>query len=388
MKIRSLAIAGLSVISTVAGFAGTISETFANDPLQHGWQIFGDTNLFTWNATNQNVEVTWDSTRPNSYYYLPLGTALTRDDTFTVSFDLRLDDITAFNNGQQIAIGLLNFLEATNAAFSRFVAATGYRTVAERPLDPARYAQLSAAQRRPASLVFVGAKAARSDDPAQWWRVIPGADWRHPEGPRSSIRGKDAWPVVHIAWEDAMAYARWLGRDLPTEAEWEYAARGGLAGKRYAWGDRPQDPSHPMANTWQGVFPVRDLGTDGFKASPAPVGCFPPNGYGLFDMIGNVWEWATDWYEPGHKFADGDVDPTGPAKMTKTVGGPLHVIKGGSWLCADNFCARYRPAARQPEEADLGASHIGFRTILKAPGPSPTKPAGDKPADKPAAKPN
>ncbi|HET9161448.1 MAG TPA: formylglycine-generating enzyme family protein, partial [Caulobacteraceae bacterium] len=179
--------------------------------------------------------------------------------------------------------------EVTNAEFARFVTATGYRTLAERGLSKAQYPNLTPKQRRPASLVFVGAKARHFDDPGLWWRIVPGADWRHPTGPGSSVRGKDDWPVVHIAYEDALAYARWLGRDLPTEAEWEYAARGGLDAKRYVWGDQPQDPAHPKANTWQGVFPVIDNGSDGYKASAAPVGCYQPNGYGLFDMAGNVW---------------------------------------------------------------------------------------------------
>ncbi|MBO9544768.1 formylglycine-generating enzyme family protein [Caulobacter sp.] len=258
--------------------------------------------------------------------------------------------------------------EVTNAAFARFVEATGYRTVAERPLDPARYAQLTAAQRRPASLVFVGAKAARSDDPSQWWQVVPGADWRHPAGPGSNIRGKDAWPVVHIAWADAMAYARWLGRDLPTEAEWEYAARGGLVGKRYAWGDQPQDEAHPKANTWQGPFPAEDLGTDGYKASPAPVGCYPPNGFGLVDMAGNVWEWTKDWFRPGLEAPE--VVETGGPPQARALdpdepNTPKHVVKGGSFLCTDDFCFRYRPAARTPGPPDTGASHVGFRTVLR-----------------------
>lgn len=258
--------------------------------------------------------------------------------------------------------------EVTNAAFARFVAATGYRTLAERPLDPARYAQLSAAQRRPASLVFVGAKAARSDDPSQWWRVIPGADWRHPDGPRSNIRGREAWPVVHIGWEDAMAYAKWLGRDLPTEAEWEYAARGGLIGKRYAWGDQPADPQHPRANTWQGVFPAQDLGSDGYKAQAAPVGCYPPNGYGLVDMAGNVWEWTKDWFKPGLEVAS-VIETGGPPEIRALDPGepntPKHVVKGGSFLCADDYCFRYRPAARTPGPPDGGASHVGFRTVYR-----------------------
>lgn len=259
--------------------------------------------------------------------------------------------------------------EVTNAAFARFVEATGYRTVAERPLDPARYAQLSAAQRRPASLVFVGGtKGARSDDPSAWWEVVPGADWRHPLGPRSNIRGKEAWPVVHIAWEDAMAYAKWLGHDLPTEAEWEYAARGGLTGKRYAWGDQPQDAAHPRANTWQGPFPAQDLGTDGYKASPAPVGCYPPNGHGLVDMAGNVWEWTKDWFRPGLEPVE-VVEAGGPPQVRALDPGepdtPKHVVKGGSFLCTDDFCFRYRPAARTPGPPDSGAAHVGFRTVLR-----------------------
>ncbi|HWA64142.1 MAG TPA: formylglycine-generating enzyme family protein [Caulobacteraceae bacterium] len=273
----------------------------------------------------------------------------------------------------EVAVGpfLIDRTEVTNAAFARFVAATGYRTLAERGLDARAWPTLTADQRRPASLVFVGAKGARSDDPSQWWRVVPGADWRHPDGPGSSIEGKDAWPVVHVAWADAMAYARWLGRDLPTEAEWEYAARGGLAGKRYVWGDQPQDPKHPRANTWQGVFPAVDTGADGYKAQAAPVGCYAPNGYGLFDMAGNVWEWTKDWFRPGLEPAPAlqaggppqarALDPAEPDR-------PKHVVKGGSYLCADDYCFRYRPAARTPGPPDSGAEHVGFRTVLRLAG--------------------
>jgi len=257
--------------------------------------------------------------------------------------------------------------EVTVADFTRFVAATGYRTLAERPLDPAMYPGLTAEQRRPSSLVFVGA-GSRSTDPGLWWRVIPGADWRHPEGPGSSVKGREAFPVTHIAWEDAMAYARWLGRDLPTEAEWEYAARGGLDGRKYVWGDAPQDPAQPRANTWQGVFPIVDAGTDGYKATPAPAGCYPANGYGLYDMAGNVWEWTRDWYRPG--LDGGDVAGLGGPPEVRALdpsepGTPKHVIKGGSYLCSDDYCFRYRPAARTPGPPDTGASHIGFRTVLR-----------------------
>lgn len=269
-----------------------------------------------------------------------------------------------------VAVGAFRIdrTDVTNAAFARFVKATGYRTLAERALDPRQYPTLSADQRKPSSLVFVGATGARSDDPSQWWRVIPGADWRHPYGPGSNLAGKDDLPVVHVAWEDAMAYARWLGRDLPTEAEWEYAARGGLVGKRYAWGDELQDPKHPRANTWQGPFPALDTGSDGYKARPSPVGCFPPNGYGLYDMAGNVWQWTRDWYRPGHA-PDSVIAAGGPPEARALdpdePNRPKHVLKGGSFLCSDDYCFRYRPAARTPGPPDSGASHIGFRTVLR-----------------------
>ncbi|MDR3507220.1 MAG: formylglycine-generating enzyme family protein [Caulobacteraceae bacterium] len=258
--------------------------------------------------------------------------------------------------------------EVTNADFARFVKATGYIALAERPLDPKLYPNLSAAQLKPSGIVFVGAAKVAGTSPGQWWRVVPGADWRHPQGPGSSIVGKEAWPVVQIGWDDAMAYARWLGRDLPTEAEWEYAAQGGKGATRFVWGDAPLDPKHPQANVWEGVFPTYDSGEDGYKAQAAPVGCYPPNGFGLYDMAGNVWEWARDWYRPNLNGDDGD-NPNGP---TQTVafdpGDPgirKHVIKGGSFLCSPDYCYRYRPAAREPGPSDTGEDHIGLRTVLR-----------------------
>jgi len=259
--------------------------------------------------------------------------------------------------------------EVTNVDFARFVAATGYVTEAEKPLDPKAYPELSGDQLKPSGIVFVGAKTLGSD-PAAWWRVVQGADWRHPEGPGSSIAGKDAWPVVQVSWADAMAYAKWLGRDLPTEAEWEYAAQGGKPrATRFVWGDEALDESRPQANVWQGLFPAEDSGADGYKASAAPVGCYPANGYGLHDMAGNVWEWAKDWYRPGLDTAAGD-NPAGPAETVAfDPGDPgvrKHVIKGGSFLCSPNYCYRYRPAAREPGPSDTGENHIGFRTVLRA----------------------
>ncbi len=238
--------------------------------------------------------------------------------------------------------------EVTNAQFAAFVKATGYVTLAERKPDPALYPGVPASKLKPSSLVFVGAAGLGSGDPTLWWRIVEGANWRHPEGPGSSLAGRERHPVVQVGYEDALAYARWKGRDLPTEAEWEFAARAGLDGARYEWGDdkpRPGDP--PRANSWQGLFPAIDTGDDGYKARTAPVGCYPPSAFGLFDMSGNVWEWTKDWYG----------EPTGPLAA--------HLIKGGSFLCADNFCYRYRPSARQPGPPDTGSSHVGFRTVKR-----------------------
>ena len=272
----------------------------------------------------------------------------------------------------KVAAFWIDRTDVTNADFARFVAATGYRTLAERTLDPARFPNLSPEQRRPASLVFVGATGrVNLADPSQWWRVVPGADWRRPYGPGSSIASREALPVVQVAWEDARAYARWLGHDLPTEAEWEYAARGGLQNSTYAWGDEPPGQAQesgrvPRANTWQGVFPAEDAGRDGFKASPSPVGCYPPNGFGLYDMAGNVWQWTLDVYQTA-SLSSAAVEEGGAPNSARSsdTSLPRHVIKGGSYLCSDDFCYRYRPAARTDGPPDGGATHIGFRTVWR-----------------------
>jgi formylglycine-generating enzyme required for sulfatase activity len=222
--------------------------------------------------------------------------------------------------------------EITNAQFAAFVAATGYRTVAERGLDPKKYPNIPPELRVPGSMVFFAPKNSRIRmNITEWWRYVPGADWRHPFGPGISMSGRGNHPVVHIAFADAQAYARWRRHSLPTEAEWEFAARGGINGADYAWGDEPTPDGRWMANAWQGFFPFQDSGSDGHHGT-APVGCFPANGYGLFDMIGNVWEWAEDWYRPGHRSVEnGAVNPTGPAAATVAGPvGPVRVIKGGS----------------------------------------------------------
>jgi formylglycine-generating enzyme len=252
--------------------------------------------------------------------------------------------------------------EVTNAQFKRFVAATGYVTLAERGPDKSVHKDLPADVQEPGSVVFV--QPVKGGDVTRWWQYVKGANWRQPEGPDSSIAGRENQPVVHIAYDDALAYARWLGRDLPTEAQWEYAARGGREDGTVENGAFDAE-GKPAANTWQGIFPVYNTADDGY-AGAAPVACFKPNGFGLYDMIGNVWEWTSDWYAAGHSRYP-EANPMGPNLVhVRLAPGatPTKVIKGGSYLCSGNFCGRYRASARQPQEIDLGTSHIGFRTVL------------------------
>jgi formylglycine-generating enzyme required for sulfatase activity len=260
----------------------------------------------------------------------------------------------------------------TNAQFARFVAETGHVTVAERAPNAADYPGAKLEMLRPGSLVF-GKTHARLDNPYAWWHYVFGADWRHPRGPNSSLGGLDQHPVVHVAFEDALAYATWAGRDLPTEAEWEFAARGGLEGAEFAWGDELMPDGQYMANTWQGTFPRENLLADGYEWT-APVGAYPPNGYGLFDMIGNVWEWTSDWYQERRQSGAGccsAVDANHNARQRSydprlpEIRIPRKVIKGGSFLCAPNYCRRYRPAARRSQPIDTSACHLGFRCVLR-----------------------
>ncbi|WP_145145153.1 formylglycine-generating enzyme family protein [Roseomonas gilardii] len=264
----------------------------------------------------------------------------------------------------------------TNAAFARFVTATGYVTLAERPLDPALYPGAIPALLVPGALVFrMTDGPVDTRDVRNWWSYVPGTCWNRPEGPGSSLDGRDDHPVVHVAHEDAAAYAAWAGKALPTEAEWERAARGGLEGAEYAWGEELTPGGVHMANTWQGPFPWRNFAADGF-AGTSPVGSFPPNGYGLSDVTGNVWEWTEDWYAGRHAAdpakpccapanprgapVEGSYDPRQP-----TIRIPRKVVKGGSFLCAPSYCRRYRPAARQPQMVDSAMSHLGFRCLRR-----------------------
>ncbi|MFI0354963.1 formylglycine-generating enzyme family protein [Actinomadura sp. 9N407] len=267
----------------------------------------------------------------------------------------------------------------TNAEYRRFVQATGHVSVAERPLDPAAYPGADPALLVPGSLVFQAAAGPVDlSDYRNWWSYVPGACWSRPEGAGSDLGGREHHPVVHVTPEDAEAYAAWAGKELPTEAEWEFAARGGLESAAFVWGDEFSPRGRRMANTWQGEFPWQNLGPGG-RAGTSPVRSFRPNGYGLYDMAGNVWEWTCDFHTPRHpgEAAKACCVPRNPrveVPMTAgTSGGgaesiPRKVIKGGSHLCAPNYCLRYRPAARQGEAIDTSTGHIGFRCIVRRSG--------------------
>ncbi|PZU10097.1 formylglycine-generating enzyme family protein [Sphingomonas sp.] len=266
----------------------------------------------------------------------------------------------------------------TNRDFSSFVTATGYRTFAETAPDPEDYPGMPAELAKAGSLVFEPTSGPVDlGDFTQWWLFRFGADWRHPLGPDSSIEGLEDHPVVHIAYSDAEAYAAWAGKAIPTEAEWEFAARGGLEGAEFAWGDELAPGGAMLANYWQGNFPYANQLLDGW-ARTSPVGTYPPNGYELFDMIGNVWEWTADWYAQPRiekkKFKGACCVPANPRggrqadsydPRTPRVRIGRKVLKGGSHLCAPNYCQRYRPAARHAQSIDSSTSHIGFRCIIR-----------------------
>jgi formylglycine-generating enzyme len=266
--------------------------------------------------------------------------------------------------------------QVTVAEFRRFVKATDYVTVAERPLDPAMYPDALPSLLVPGSLVFQRTRGpVPLNDYRNWWAYVPGASWRHPEGPGSTLDGRDRHPITHVAFEDAEAYAAWAGKALPTEAEWEFAARGGLEGATYPWGNEFAPKGRLMANTWQGEFPWQNTLEDKYEGT-SPVKTFPANGYGLYDVAGNVWEWTVDFYATRHPDA---VDhpccaPHNPRNLSPDASYdtgmpgadiPRRVTKGGSHLCAPNYCHRYRPAARQGEPVDTSTAHIGFRCVIR-----------------------
>ena len=267
----------------------------------------------------------------------------------------------------------MDMTEVTNAQFQKFVKTTGYVTIAERKPTKEEFPTAPPENLVAGSTVFTPTlQAVPLNDHFQWWRYQNGANWRHPEGPESDLKSREKYPVVHIAYDDALAYAKWASKRLPTEAEFEFAARGGLSGKVYAWGDELRPNGKWMANTFQGQFPVKDSGEDGFTGV-APVAQFPPNGYGLYDMAGNVWEWVSDWYRPdsfARLAAQGGVarNPQGPDTPFDPAepGEKKHVHRGGSFLCTDQYCTRYMVGTRGKGESSTGSNHLGFRCVKPA----------------------
>lgn len=276
----------------------------------------------------------------------------------------------------QVSPFYMDATEVTNAQFKDFVAATGYVTTAERKPDweelkksvPPGTPKPAEEILQAASLVFKeSTEPVDLNDPSQWWAWTKGADWKHPEGPQSNINGKESLPVVHVSWDDAVAYCKWAGKRLPTEAEWEWAARGGLQGNIYPWGNEHVSAGRPKANSWEGRFPYLNEQRDGFVKS-APVKSFAPNGYGLYDMAGNVWEWSADWYDYNYyKSLEGKttLNPKGPSKSydPDEPATQKRSLRGGSFLCNDEYCSGYRVARRMKSSPDTGLEHTGFRCV-------------------------
>jgi sulfatase modifying factor 1 len=285
------------------------------------------------------------------------------------TFKMGTDD-AAFPDAQPVhKVTVKGFLmdehEVTNAEFEKFVKATHYVTIAERKLNPKDYPTVPLESLVPGSAVFFTPdQPVNLDNPLQWWKYIPGASWQHPLGPESDIRGLENYPVIHVSYEDALAYANWAGKRLPTEAEWELAAQGNKPGQKYYWGNELKPGGKWMANIYQGDFPNKNLGEDGFVGI-APVKSFPPNGYGLYDMDGNVWEWCNDFYRPDYYGKSPANNPQGPPDSydPEEPDAVKRVQRGGSFLCSDQYCIRYRPGSRGKGEVSSGSNNLGFRCV-------------------------
>jgi formylglycine-generating enzyme len=311
-----------------------------------------------------DVQITPDTTAA-PMVYIPAGkfTMGSSDDNFPDSQPLHEVTLNGF---------YMDAHEVTNAQFANFVQATGYVTVAERELNPADFPGVPADKLVPGSGVFTPpAQAVNLDNPLQWWQYVPGANWRQPHGPNSGYKINPHDPVVQVSFEDATAYARWAGKRLPTEAEWEYAAEGGKGKRKYYWGNELKPNGKWMANIYQGNFPDKNSGEDGF-ITVAPVKSYPANNYGLYDMDGNVWEWCQDFYRPDYYSQSPAVNPTGPADSydPDEPGAVKRVQRGGSFLCSDQYCVRYKPGSRGKGEVSSAANNLGFRCVKDGPAPA------------------
>jgi len=324
--------------------------------------------------TEQNKNKSGKEATHDDMVYIPEGTFVMGGDSIWG----RPDEFP--RHAVKISSFYMDKHEVTNAQFRAFVEATRYVTTAEnKPNWEELKKQLPPGTSKPADSLLVAASLVflppnhpvRLDDVSVWWKWVAGADWRHPQGPKSNIEGKDNYPVVQVSWDDAKAYAAWAGKRLPTEAEWEYAARGGKPNSIYPWGDQPINQGEIKANTWQGNFPNENTEKDRYYRA-APVMSFPSNGYGLFDMAGNVWEWCSDWYRPDYYkmcATHGTVtDPTGPEDSYDDLepSVPKRVVRGGSFLCTDQYCSGFRVSARMKTSPDTSLEHTGFRCVVSA----------------------
>ncbi len=313
-------------------------------------------------STPQNqeeAEVTTTTVKADTagMVYIPGGTFLMGNDEFTDARPVHEVTVTGF---------WMDATEVTNAQFAAFVAATGYKTIAERPLNPADYPGVPPDKLVPGSAVFTPpSQPVALDNPLQWWTYVSGASWNYPEGPSSNLDGRENHPVVHVCYEDAAAYARWAGKRLPTEAEWEFAAQGSQGNQRYYWGSELKPGNQWAANIFQGDFPHHNLLEDGY-ASTSPVKSFAPNGYGLYDMEGNVWEWCADLYRPDYYVKSERHNPKGPSDSydPDEPGLVKRVQRGGSFLCSDQYCIRYKAGSRGKGEVTSGSNNLGFRCVF------------------------